>query len=103
MLQREYFRRASVGHVQQIRFNDVELREDDIERGVKDPTDGMLLEPRPQHEMKIPGDCLMLRVRRRCHVVLPVDQLVPPPVVREQQKVVVGELQGLPRRSLRRM
>ena len=25
--------------------------------------------------------------------MLPVDQLVPPPIVREQQKVVVGELQ----------
>ena len=35
----------------------------------------------------------MLRVGRRRHVVLSVDQLVPLPVVGEQQEVVVGELQ----------
>ena len=34
----------------------------------------------------------MLRVRSRRHVVLSVDQLMPEPVVWEQQEVVVGEL-----------
>ena len=39
----------------------------------------------------------MLDVRRRRHIVLPVDQLVPLPIVWEQQEVVVGELHALRR------
>ena len=34
----------------------------------------------------------MLDVRRRRHIVLPVDELMPLPIVWEQQEVVVGEL-----------
>ena len=45
-----------------------------------------------QRQVKLAEDPLMLRVRRRRHIVLPVDELMPLPIVWEEQEVVVGEL-----------
>src|SRR5437667_6532263 len=42
--------------------------------------------------MQSAGDRLMSENRRGRHVVLPVDQLMPLPIVGEEQVVVVGEL-----------
>src|SRR2546428_352809 len=52
----------------------------------------MLFEVRTNQPVQIAQDPLMPRIRRWRHVVLPVDQLVPLPVVGEEQEVVVGEL-----------
>ena len=43
-------------------------------------------------QMESAGDRLMSENRRGRHVVLPVDQLMPLPIVGEEQVVVVGEL-----------
>ena len=50
-------------------------------------------EPRADEQVQPAQDLLMPHIGRRCHVMLPVDQLVPLPIVREEQEVVVGELQ----------
>jgi len=60
-------------------------------------SDGMRLQVGPDRPVQLPEDVLMLDVRRRRHIVLPVDQLVPFPIVWEQQEVVVGELHALRR------
>ena len=41
---------------------------------------------------QIAGDLLVPCIRRRRHVMLSVDQLVPLPVIGEEHEVVVGEL-----------
>src|SRR5688500_11956945 len=60
----------------------------------------MHLEVLPHPEVDIPDDPLMNTGGRRRHVVLPVDQFVPAPIVWEQQEVVVGELHARSRRLL---
>src|SRR5262245_58080564 len=50
------------------------------------------LQPRADQQVDIARHPLMLRIGRRRHVVLSVDELVPLPIVWEQQEVVVGEL-----------
>ena len=85
--------RTRVGHVQQVWFHNVELGEDDVEWREKDSPYGLLLQARSDDEVKVAQNGLVFRVRRRRHVVLSVDQLVPLPIVREQQEIVVGELQ----------
>src|SRR5689334_21569361 len=52
----------------------------------------MFFKPDANEEIQVPRHALMFHVGRCRHVVLAVDQLVPLPVVREQQEVVVGEL-----------
>jgi hypothetical protein len=52
----------------------------------------MCFEMRSDHPVEATGNALMLGVRRSRHIVLPLNQLVPLPIVGEQQKVVVGEL-----------
>jgi hypothetical protein len=53
----------------------------------------MRFEPAPDQQCQVDRNLLMSDVRRRRHVVLSVDQLVPLPVVGEEHEVVVGELQ----------
>ena len=62
--------------------------------------DGMLLQLGTASTKQIARDRLILHVRRRRHIVLPVDQLVPFPIVWEEQEVVVGELHALRRPEL---
>ena len=59
---------------------------------MNDPSDRMVFQPRPDQEVQVPENPLMPDIRRRRHVVLPVNQLMPLPIVREQQEVVVGQL-----------
>jgi hypothetical protein len=56
-------RRALARKIQQVGFNDVELREDDIERRHEDTTERLSLEIRPHHAVQIPDNRLMFRVR----------------------------------------
>jgi hypothetical protein len=42
-------------------------------------------------EIEPPDEHLVARNRARRHVVLPIDDLVPHPVLRKQQEIVVGE------------
>ena len=75
---------------QQVGLDDVEVREHDVERRDEHrPT--WCPDVGPQQGREVHDDRLVLRVRRRRHEVLPVDQLVPLPVVGELQEVVVGE------------
>jgi hypothetical protein len=76
----------------EIGLDHVEIRQDDVERRSEHATDGALAKIAPDHSEKIAGNRLVLPDRRRRHVVLSVDQLVPHPVVREVHVVVVGEL-----------
>lgn len=52
----------------------------------------MPFEPGADEEVQVPQDGLMPRVRRGRHIMLPVDQLMPPPVIREEEEVVVRQL-----------
>lgn len=52
----------------------------------------VLLQPVPYQREQGAEYALMADVPRTCHVVLSVDQLVPPPIVWEQHEIVVGEL-----------
>ena len=54
----------------------------------------MAVEPVGHVEMQSAQKEFMAGVRRRRHVVLRVDELVPLPVVGKEQEVVVGELQA---------
>ena len=76
----------------QVRLDDVNAGEDDIQRSKEDTTDRVLLQPVADQDVEIPQDLLVGDVRRGRHVVLPIDQLVPFAVVGKQQEVVVCEL-----------
>ena len=74
--------------VQQVGFDDVEHREANVEWGVEDLTERVLLKPVIDWYEPL-GNPLMSDVKRRRHVVLPVDQFVPLPIFGEEQEVVV--------------
>jgi hypothetical protein len=86
------FRRTFVGYVEEIGLDDVEAREQHVERREEDSTDRMVPKPGADREVQVAGDCLVPEIGRRRHIVLPVDQLVPLPIVGKEQEVVVGEL-----------
>jgi hypothetical protein len=77
---------------QHVGFHHIEVRKDHIEGRSKDAADRMLLQIYPDERTKIHHDRLVLTNRCGRHVVLPVDQLVPLPVLGKLQEVVVGEL-----------
>ena len=83
---------ALIREVDQIRLDDVEMREHDVVGRSKQATDRVVFQPGPDEKREVHRDLLVLRVRRRGHVVLPVNELVPLPVVGEEDEVVVGEL-----------
>ena len=92
-------RRAFVRQIDQVRFDDVELGEHDVVGRGEQATDGMVFQPGSHEKHQLHRHLLVFRVRRRGHVVLPVNELVPLPVVGEEDEVVVGELHA--RRSRR--
>ena len=53
----------------------------------------MLDKPVADDQVEVPQDRLMFEVGRRRHVVLPIDEFVPLPVVGELHEVVVCEPQ----------
>ena len=55
------------GDEQQVRLDDVELCKDDVERRHEDPSNRMLLRPRPDEEVEIAENRLVPDVRRRRH------------------------------------
>ena len=85
---------SPVRQVEEIRFDDIVLRNHDVERSKEHVADRIGLEVVADHEVKLPQNPLMSLIRRRRHVMLPVDQFVPLPVIGKQQEVVVGELYG---------
>jgi hypothetical protein len=84
--------RAGRRQIEQVGFDDVELGKDDVVGCVEDGADRVQSRASPNEEVEVAQEALVLRARRGCHVVLPVDQLVPLPIVGEEQEVVVGEL-----------
>ena len=52
----------------------------------------MRIQVRQHRPDEVHRNALMFDVRRRRHIVLPVDQLMPLPIVWEEQEVLVGEL-----------
>jgi hypothetical protein len=92
MLVRQDRRRPLVADIQQVGFDHVEVGEEDVEWCVENPATRMLFKIRPQQPVQVSRNLLVLRVRRRCHVVFSVDDLMPLPIVSEQQEIVVGEL-----------
>jgi hypothetical protein len=83
--------RALPGHEDEIGLDDVGRREHDVAGGHEETT--AVVGPHPGREdgRKVHYHRLVLQVRRRRHIVLPVDQLVAEAVVREGQEIVVGE------------
>jgi hypothetical protein len=92
VLRRDDLGHTCIGEVQEIGFDDIESGEGDVERCVEHLSDWMVFEPGPDEKVQIARDSLVFGIRRWRHVVLPVDQLVPHPIVGKQQEVVVGEL-----------
>ena len=76
---------------QQIGLDHVEVGEHDVEGRHEDAAQGLTPQVRPDEAVQVAGNRLVFRVRRRRHDVLPVDQLVPLPVVGKLEEVVVGE------------
>jgi len=85
-------RSTGVRHVEQVGLHNVEPREDHVEGRVEQLAGAVLSQPLLDEKEEIQGNALVLRVGRRRHVVLSVDQLVPLPIVGKQHEVVVGEL-----------
>ena len=84
--------RPLVRHVQQIRLDDIECGEDDVEGRQEDSSDRRRGQVVCDRQVQPADDGLVRQFRRRRHVVLSVDQLVPLPIFGKQQEVVVGEL-----------
>ena len=59
-----------VGHIQEIRLDDIDSREDDVERCEKHPSYRMQPEPRLDQDREIEQHALVFCVRRRRHVML---------------------------------
>ena len=79
-------------HEQQVGLDHVVVRKDDVE-WCEEHTPSVRMRPQIERDLdvKTADELLVPQVRRGSHVVLPVDDLVPLPVVREQHEVVVGE------------
>ena len=75
--------RTLARQIQKIRLDDIEVRDDDVERREKHFADRIRLEVIADGQVQLPQDPLVAQVGRWRHVVHPVDQLVPLPVVWE--------------------
>jgi hypothetical protein len=62
----------------------------DVQRRHEDHAETMCMDMAGDQPMQITNDGLMWPRRRRRHEVLPVDELVPHPIVRERKKILVG-------------
>ena len=79
-----------------VRHHDIVVGELHVGGGVEYDAGPGQLDRVVEQELQASRDRLMVRAWRRCHVVLPIDDLVDVVVVRQQQVVVVGQLDRRP-------
>ena len=84
--------RVLLCQVNEIGHNDVELRQQDVERRDKGFADGMRLQISHDQMREAQHDPLVPRRGRRTHVMDSVDNLVPLAIVRNPDVVCVGKL-----------
>src|SRR5689334_21411473 len=99
VLLRDSFAVPLLREVEQVRHDDVVLREDDVERRERNHAQTALPDVVTDDQMQVSCYELVSRHGRGRYVVLSVDQLVPEPIVGELHKVLVGHPDPL-RRTL---
>jgi hypothetical protein len=84
--------RVGLGHEDQVRLDDVVLREDDVERRDKDLAAAVGFHVEDERERELEQNPLMTGRRGRRHAQLPVEELVADAAVGQGGVVTVGEL-----------
>lgn len=87
-------RASFVGDEEEIGLNDIVRGEDHVRRGQQDLAERVQAKEGSDVEVEGPDEPLVPDKRRGGHEMLPADDLVAFPVVREEEVVLVGELGG---------